>query len=125
MSDPIESRITLSSGLTLAYAEWPAVRADAQTILLVHATGFHRRCWDAVVERLTGYRVIAMDMRGHGFSENTEAVAWDRFGEDLVGFVDALGIEGAIGAGHSMGGYCMAIATAERPDAFERIVARP
>jgi pimeloyl-ACP methyl ester carboxylesterase len=122
MSDPIESRITLPSGLTLAYAEWPAARNDAQTIVLVHATGFHRRCWDAVVERLEGYRVIAMDMRGHGRSENTEVVAWDRFGEDLVGFVDALGIEGAIGAGHSMGGYCMTIAAAERPAAFDRVV---
>jgi pimeloyl-ACP methyl ester carboxylesterase len=121
---PQDHVITLDCGLRMAWYEWPADAAhvDAATILLVHATGFHARCWDAVVEGLEGHRVVAVDMRGHGRTENTEPVPWDRFGEDLVEFVRALGLEGAVGVGHSMGGYCVTYAAATVPGAFSRLV---
>lgn len=123
-SSPREHLTTLDSGLRMVWFEWPAdpEQAAAPTILLVHATGFHARCWDAVVERLEGRHVIAIDMRGHGRTEKTEPVAWDRFGEDLVAFVRALGLEGAIGVGHSMGGFCVTYAAALVPEAFSRLV---
>jgi pimeloyl-ACP methyl ester carboxylesterase len=54
----------------IAYVEWG--RVGDPVILLLHATGFHARCWDQVVRALPpGFRVIAVDMRGHGRSEKT------------------------------------------------------
>lgn len=123
-AEPREHLTRLDSGLHMAWVEWPAEGEGvaAPTILLVHATGFHARCWDAVAERLGGHRVIAVDMRGHGRTEKTEPVSWDRFGTDLVEFVQALGLEGAIGVGHSMGGFCVTWAAAMVPSAFSRLV---
>ena len=122
--DPREHSITLANGLRMAWFEWPAAAAQAQapTILLVHATGFHARCWDAVVEGLEGRHVIAVDLRGHGRTEKTDPVPWDRFGEDLAEFVRALGLRGAVGVGHSMGGYCVTFAAALVPEAFSRLL---
>lgn len=123
-SSPLEHELVLASGLRMAWYEWPADprQAAEPAILLVHATGFHARCWDAVVEQLEGRRVIAVDMRGHGRTENTEPVPWDRFGEDLVEFVRALELRGTVGVGHSMGGFCVTWAAAAVPEAFSRLV---
>ena len=58
-------------GFGLRVWEW-ATRGDPEaTVVLVHATGFHARTWDAVARALPGsYRVFALDMRGHGASQN-------------------------------------------------------
>jgi pimeloyl-ACP methyl ester carboxylesterase len=121
---PLQHETRLDDGLPMAWFEWPAAPAmvGAPTILLVHATGFHARCWDAVVERLGGPRVVAVDMRGHGRTGKTGPVAWDRFGDDLTSFVRATGLEGAVGVGHSMGGFCVTYAAAFEPEAFSRLV---
>lgn len=123
-ASPLQHETRLDDGLRMAWFEWPAApaRVGAPTILLVHATGFHARCWDAVVERLDGHRVVAVEMRGHGRSEKTDPVPWDRFGEDLASFVRAEGLEDAVGVGHSMGGYCVTCAAATVPGAFSRLV---
>ena len=63
-----ENRATIN-GVELCWFETP--RRSEDTVLLVHATGFHSRCWDAVAAQITDRHIIALDMRGHGRSENT------------------------------------------------------
>ena len=53
------------AGATIAVWEWDG---DGDPLLLLHATGFHGRCWDRVVDALPGRRVLAVDVRGHGRS---------------------------------------------------------
>jgi pimeloyl-ACP methyl ester carboxylesterase len=117
---PIER--TFDAGpVRLAYFEWGIATAPA--ILLVHATGFHARCWDRTVAALPdGYRVIALDMRGHGRSDKVGPYTWDTFGRDLEAFVRALELEAAIGVGHSMGGHCVASVAARCPGVFDRLL---
>lgn len=124
---PIEHRSTVGSGaeaVELAWFEWPATaaRRDDPAILLVHATGFHARCWDRVVPHLDGHRVLAIDVRGHGRSGKVPPFSWDRFAADLTDFVRGQELSGAIGVGHSMGGHSMTAAAAALPDAFSRLV---
>jgi pimeloyl-ACP methyl ester carboxylesterase len=119
---PTEHRSTLGE-VELAWFEWGAAHTGVEpTILLVHATGFHARCWDRVVARLGERHVIAVDMRGHGRSSNTPPFSWDAFGDDLIAFVRERGLEGAVGVGHSMGGHCVVQAAAALPEAFSRLV---
>ena len=41
-----------------------------RTLLLVHATGFHARCWDQVIAHLpSDWNIVSVDMRGHGDPE--------------------------------------------------------
>jgi lipase len=112
-------------GIRLCWFEWPAATeagAAEPPVLLVHANGFHARCWDRVVAHLGDRRVVALDQRGHGRSEKRGPFAWRTYGGDLTAFAGALGLSGAVGVGHSMGGHALVQAAAARPDAFSRLV---
>ncbi len=108
------------NGVELQVYEWPA---EGPTVFLAHATGFHGRCWNQVVERLPEFRCIAVDMRGHGLSSKPEPpYLWRFFGEDVAELTQALNIEGAIAAGHSKGGYAVTLAAALQPGAFSKLL---
>ena len=123
MREPNEQRRRVN-GVELTYFDWarsPEIQGEP-TILLVHATGFHGRCWDQVIRRLEGRHVIAVDMRGHGRSAKTPPFTWDTFGHDLGELVEALGLHDTVAAGHSMGGHSLVTAAAMRPSAFQRLL---
>jgi lipase len=89
----------------------------------VHATGFHGRCWDAVVAELPADRhIIAVDQRGHGRSAKVPPYNWASFGADLTAFVAALDLKRIVAVGHSMGGHVVVQAAAAQPSRFERLV---
>jgi pimeloyl-ACP methyl ester carboxylesterase len=91
-------------------------------ILFTHATGFHARVWDRIIEQIPN-QCFAIDTRGHGRSEkHFESYDWRRFGEDTAMVAKELGLRGAVGVGHSMGGHAMALAAALEPAAFSRLL---
>jgi pimeloyl-ACP methyl ester carboxylesterase len=110
------------NGIELAYFEWGRPRTGERTILLVHATGFHARCWDQVVHRLGDRHVIAVDQRGHGRSEQVEIEHWRVFGRDLAGLVRELDLRDVVGVGHSMGGHAVTEGSAACQDRFVRVL---
>lgn len=119
---PIEHRITPGDA-ELCYFEWGSARAGQPTWLFCHATGFHARCWDKVVAELPdSAHVIAVDTRGHGRSAKVPAYAWENFGSDLVGLIEALDLFAIIGVGHSMGGHALTQAMASNSSRFARAV---
>ncbi|MDP2143398.1 MAG: alpha/beta fold hydrolase [Gallionella sp.] len=55
------------------------VTGSGEPLLLIHGWGMHGGMWGSVAERLAqDFRVIAVDLPGHGFSQNTgaEDVGW-------------------------------------------------
>ena len=119
---PREHR-TQVNGVEIAYFEWrPELRDRQAPILLAHATGFHARVWDQVIQHLGQRYVIAVDQRGHGRSEKTVIRHWRVMGEDLAALVRELELQDVIGVGHSMGGHAMAEAAAACLDRFRRLV---
>jgi lipase len=122
VESPTEHRLR-ANGIEQAYFEWGAAhRGRGPTLLFVHATGFHARVWDPVIQRLGERHVVSLDQRGHGRSEKTEITHWKPFGEDLASLVDALDLTDILGVGHSMGGHAMADAAAAHPSRFRRLV---
>jgi pimeloyl-ACP methyl ester carboxylesterase len=104
----------------LAIWEWPG---SGPTILFTHATGFHARVWDSIIKQLPDRHCFAIDLRGHGRSDKDfESYNWRRFGEDTALIAKELGLRGAIGVGHSLGGHAMALASAMEPAAFSRLL---
>ena len=126
---PLLHRVQVN-GITLAYFEWRAALREAQstlrdrqpTLLMVHATGFHGRVWDSVIHRLPGRHVIAAEQRGHGRSEVADFDTWDAFGQDLSALAVHLGLQGAVGIGHSMGAYGLLRAAALQPGRFCQLI---
>ena len=117
---PVLKKLRLN-GVQLAYFEWGASRAELPSLLLLHATGFHGRVWDRIVESFPGFHVLALEQRGHGRSEKALVDHWRIFGEDLAGFVQTLGLRRLVGVGHSMGGHAL-IEGAASSVAFSRLI---
>lgn len=113
---------TSVNGINLCWFEWGRKYRDQGTILLAHATGFHARCWDQTVNHLGRKHVVAIDMRGHGRSDNTPPFTWLTFGTDLIDFVSALDLKNIVGVGHSMGGHAMCQAAAKEKTRFSRLL---
>ena len=92
-------------------------------VFFAHATGLHARTWNQIVARIPGRRCLAFDMRGHGLSARPEApYHWHVFGEDTAALARALGLRGATGVGHSMGGHSLALAATIVPEAFAELI---
>ena len=107
-------------GLDLAFWEW---EGEDPALVLVHATGFHGRCWDQVIRHFPGRHVIAPDLRGHGRSAKpAPPYHWTAVGEDLAWLAEEWRLRDAVGVGHSMGGHTVVAASAIRPETFSRMV---
>lgn len=91
------------NGVDLAYTD----QGQGTPIVFVHGFPLSRVMWDPQVKVLSGqFRVITLDLRGHGESD---APLWlytmDQFADDIKGLLDHLSIQKAVLAGFSMGGY--------------------
>lgn len=99
----------------LAVVEWPG---EGDPVLLLHATGFHSRCWNQVVSRLPGRQIYAVDLRYHGKSDSIGEVDWQILSRDICLLIDKLDLRNIVAAGHSIGGYLLARAAVARLDRF-------
>jgi pimeloyl-ACP methyl ester carboxylesterase len=99
---------------------------DGPPLLLVHGWGTDSHQWSWHIDALTaaGRRVIAVDLRGHGYSSVPETGNTPRMmAEDLDRLLDRLGIPEVIAVGHSMGGQVVSILAVEHPDRVRALVA--
>lgn len=118
MPEPKEFRLDIGD-VELAVVEWPGA---GDPVLLLHATGFHSRCWNQVVAQLPGRHIYAVDLRFHGQSSSIGDVDWNVLAEDICVLVDTLDLQRVVGVGHSIGGYLMARAAAAHPERFKHLV---
>jgi lipase len=106
--------------LELAAWNWPG---DGPPVVLAHATGFHARCWDEVIRHAPQRRYLSIDLRGHGESAKPlPPYRWRDFGEDIAAMLEVLGIKGALGCGHSVGGHAIALSATLRPESFSALL---
>ena len=80
--------------------------AQAPPVLLLHSLGTSLQMWDPQAAALARrYRVIRMDMRGHGLTEVTAGpYTMAMLARDALGLLDSLGIAQAHVGGVSIGG---------------------
>jgi 3-oxoadipate enol-lactonase len=104
-------KFTTSDGLSLAYDidDFTDPWHHKATILMLHAAmGSARRYFAWVPHLARDYRVVRLDLRGHGRSQvppPEQALALDRLVDDVVELLDRLGVERAHIVGNSAGGY--------------------
>lgn len=113
---PVEHRFAAPSG-ELCWFEWGKA-GDYPTLLLLHATGFHARCWDATIKALPqDWHYIALDLRGHGRSYRPDSLSdWLATADDVAAFAQAELSKPVFAIGHSMGGYVAARTAVLAPD---------
>jgi 3-oxoadipate enol-lactonase len=82
------------------------VAGSGDAVVLLHGFPLSREIWDAQIRALSGYRVVAMDLRGMGASSVTDGpYLMESLAGDVAAVLDALAIERATLIGHSLGGY--------------------
>lgn len=124
--------IVLFSFLGQANADWPhmATSSDGtpityetfgngqQTLIFVHGWSCDSRYWNAQVPYFASrYRVVVLDLAGHGNSGmSREEYSMKAFGEDVKAVAEATNSTNIILIGHSMGGPVIAEAARLMPD---------
>jgi pimeloyl-ACP methyl ester carboxylesterase len=119
----VEHRYELVDGLRLHYAE--AGPADGDVVLLQHGWPQHWWLWRDLIGPLSDrFRVIAPDLRGHGWSQKPAGdYRKDALMRDLLGLLDRLEIERVSWVGHDWGAYTGMLAALRHPERIERFVA--
>ena len=99
------SYVTTRDGLEIFYKDWGP--KTAQPIVFHHGWPLSSDDWDAQMMFFYGhgYRVIALDRRGHGRSTQTAGDNdMDHYAADVAALVAKLDLKDAIHVGHSTGG---------------------
>lgn len=103
MTTALEPRSASINGVDLRYVD---TGAGEPPIVFVHGWTCNRTNWRyQIAEFSKDHRVIALDQRGHGESEKPDQdYTIEGFADDLMAFIEALGLERPVIVGHSMGG---------------------
>lgn len=112
----LEAHTVTFDGYELAYLERPA---DGPTIVLLHGFASEKDAWTRFIRHLPGdYRVIALDLPGHGASSKRAEETYDvpYLVARLAAGFDAMGLERFHIAGNSLGGMVALLYAHEHPD---------
>ena len=112
--------------LDLAARDYPAARADAPVLLMMHGLTRNSADFEPLAARLAGrYRMIVPDQRGRGLSQWDPDPAQyrpDVYAHDMLALLDDLGISRAAFVGTSMGGLMALVMNALRPGLAQAVV---
>ena len=100
-------------------AVWDVGDPKAPVVVLPHCWGCSHAIWIPVARRLVeaGHRVVLYDQRGHGAStRGTALLSIPSLADDLTTVLEARDVNGAVLAGHSMGGMTIMSLATHRPE---------
>ncbi len=108
------------NGINLAYSD----QGKGLPLVFLHAFPFNRAMWEPQLKGLADrFRVITVDLRGHGESD---APLWrytlELFADDVKGLLDHLAIQQTVLVGLSMGGYLSFAFYRKYPDRIKGLV---
>lgn len=108
-------------GLPFHYRDWGG---DGRPVLLLHGLASTCHIWDLVAPRLAEeFRVVALDQRGHGLSAQVEdGYDFATVSGDAVAFIEFLGWERPVIAGHSWGADVALELAAAEPEAAAGLI---
>ncbi|MCD7444644.1 alpha/beta hydrolase [Streptomyces lincolnensis] len=127
-----EPRTVKANGITLAYRVWGP--EGAPPVLLLHCRGADGTDWAEIAAKVASgerpRRVYAVDLRGHGRSDwpgtepgaGPEVYGQEVMRDDVLGFLDVLGVGRVDVVGHSLGGAVAYLVAQCAPDRVRRLV---
>ncbi len=101
---PTTRRVPAADALELQLYEWSS---EGTPLLLLHGFSNDAHVWEDLAPALAPhYRMLALDLRGHGDSDRDPEARYDHLSmaRDVEAVCQALGLERLVLIGHSMGG---------------------
>ena len=110
------------AGATIHHLAWG--EPGRRGIVFVHGGGAHAHWWTHVAAHFSRqFRVVAVDLSGHGDSDHRDAYAFEQWTEEVMASAEAGGIEGPpVVVGHSMGGFVTTVTAALHGDGLAGVV---
>ena len=120
-TSPHKSDFVKVNGIRLHYLDWGG---EGEVLLFLAGMGCNAHIFDHLAQRFADrFHVIALTRRGHGESDHPETgYDIDTLTEDVRQFMDALGINQAILAGHSMASVELSHFAALHPEQVLKLV---
>ena len=120
-NSPHKSDFVHVNGIKLHYLDWGG---SGDVLLFLAGMGNNAHIFDHLAPRFADkFHAMALTRRGHGESDHPETgYDIDTLTEDLRQFLDALGIENVILAGHSMAGVELSHFSALYPERVLKLI---
>jgi len=116
-------RIAVGSGIELQVRE----QGSGDAILMLHGFPDHAGTWRALADHLAPqFRLIMPDLRGYGLSSRPTTVSdyrMDLLVGDLIGLLDAIGLDSVYLCGHDWGGVLAFELARQAPDRIAGLIA--
>jgi pimeloyl-ACP methyl ester carboxylesterase len=119
---PRSRRVAGTDGLSIHVLEWSE---EGVPMVLVHGFGNQAHIWDDLAVLVAPhYRVVAVDLRGHGDSDHDpeRRYDYDTHVRDLEAVTETLGIERMVLVGHSLGGRTATFFAGAHPERMAGLV---
>lgn len=113
-------QVDVGTGVALHVAE----AGNGPPLILLHGYPQHWWCWRHLIGPLArDYRVLAPDLRGMGWSDAPEGgYAKATLAADILGLMDAEGLDRVRLIGHDWGGYVSYLLALDHPERVDRLV---
>jgi non-heme chloroperoxidase len=120
--EPAAAIIKLPSGVTLHYVVQG--RPDGKPLVLLHGIGDSWRSYELVLPHIPDqYRVYAVSLRGHGWSD-APSTGYEHkdFAADVTAFLEALDLRHVTLVGHSLGSFVSQVVAANDRGRLDSVV---
>jgi pimeloyl-ACP methyl ester carboxylesterase len=116
-----DGRVEVGGG-AVHYLAWG--EPGRRGLVFVHGGGAHAHWWTHLAATFArGYRVLALDLSGHGDSEHRETYSLEQWTDEVVAVAEAGAVAGLpVIVGHSMGGFVTIATAARHPERVEGVV---
>jgi pimeloyl-ACP methyl ester carboxylesterase len=116
-----EDRVEVG-GSSVHYLAWG--EPGRRGLVFVHGGGAHAHWWTHLAATFAGgYRVLALDLSGHGDSAHRETYSLEQWTDEVVAVAEHGGVAGPpVIVGHSMGGFVTIATAARHPGRVEGVV---
>jgi len=110
----------LDDGKTVAYMDV----GSGDPILFIHGLGSYAPAWKKNIKDISNHnRCIAIDLPGYGHSsKGNYKASMSSYADDVIAFIDKLGLEKVTLTGHSMGGQISMMTALAYPDKVDRLI---
>jgi 3-oxoadipate enol-lactonase len=112
--------VDVGTGVRLACRAAPG--RGGPPVVLLHALGETGRTWEPVRQAFAGRPTYAVDLRGHGDSDRPGDYSVLLMRDDVVGLLDALGLDRVSVVAHSLGAMVACLVAEAVPDRVGTLV---
>lgn len=107
------------NGINIHYEEF----GQGKPIILLHGNGENYKIFDKLINKLQqNYRVIAIDSRCHGESEDTKEITYNLMADDTIEVIKNLKLKKPIFYGFSDGGIIGLLIAIKEPDLLSNLI---